>query len=93
MTDERRPENRYPDDTYLRAAAEEDARLQPDPELGLSGGRAGPVKIWVVSLIALAVIGLVMYGLTQGNDREAAQAPAPATTGAGSGGEPQKPGN
>jgi len=73
--------DRNPDETYLRVAEEDDARLQPDPELALSRGRASRAQIWVVSLIALAVIALVMYGLTQDGARQSAQSPS-TTTGA-----------
>jgi hypothetical protein len=40
-----------------RDALEEDRRLQADPELDMSGGRA---KTWQILLTAVAVIALVV---------------------------------
>jgi hypothetical protein len=84
MTDKRKPENRYPDDTYLRVAEEDDARLQPDPELALSGGRASRAQIWLVAIAAIAIAGLVLYGITQApqDSQTAATPPVQTTTGA-----------
>jgi hypothetical protein len=46
-------------------AIEEDLRLQPDPELELSGGRATTGQIVVTTLVALTVIGAVLYAVTR----------------------------
>jgi hypothetical protein len=75
--------DRYPDDTYLQQAAENDARLQPDPELALSGGEASGMQKWAVALAAAFIAGLVLYGLGQPHDesRTAAAPPAAGTTG------------
>jgi hypothetical protein len=74
--------NRYPDDSYLRVAEENDARLQPDPELALSSGRASSAQIWTVALAVIAIAGLVLYGLNQSpqNSQTAASPPSAATT-------------
>jgi hypothetical protein len=40
-----------------------DNRLQPDPELQLSGGRATPLQIASTILACLVVIAVVIYGL------------------------------
>jgi hypothetical protein len=95
MVDKRHSDNRYPDDTYLRIAEEDDARMQPDPELALSGGRASRVQIWLVALAAIAIAGLVLYGISQSpQDSQTAATPAQTTTGAApsSAQEPAKPG-
>jgi hypothetical protein len=57
--------DRHPDDTYLQQAAENDARLQPDPELALSGGKASGMQKWAVALGSVLVVALVLYGLSQ----------------------------
>lgn len=84
MTDKRHSHNRYPDDIYPRAAEEDDARLQPDPELALSEGKASRAQIIMVALAALVVLGLVLYGITQPpKDAQTVAAPTPTqTTGA-----------
>lgn len=75
--------NRYPDDTYLRVAEENDARLQPDPELALSSGRASSTQIWMVTLAAIAITALLLYGLNQSpQNPQTASPPAATTTGA-----------
>lgn len=85
-TSKHHPHNRYPDDTYPRSAEENDARLQPDPELALSAGHASRSQIWLVAIGSAVIAGLVLYGITQPhNERSerqlAGQAPAAATTG------------
>jgi hypothetical protein len=76
-----RGSNRYPDDTYLHVAEENDARLQPDPELALSSGRASRMQVWMVALAVIAIAGLVLYGLNQSpNTPQTAASPPPATT-------------
>jgi Flp pilus assembly protein TadB len=79
-----RNDTRTRDET--RDAIEQDERLQPDLELALSGGKASRTQIWTVSIGALVVIALVMYGLTQipSDERQAAEPPAAQTTGSGS---------
>jgi hypothetical protein len=90
MTDKRKPESRYPDDTYLQTAEEDDARLQPDPELALSGGRASRTQIWLAALSAVVIAGLVLYGISRTPDESqtAATPPAQTTTGAAPSSEP-----
>lgn len=63
----------------------EDARLQADPELQVSEGRAKPAQIVLTAIGALAIIVLVLYGLNHQRDeteRTTASAPATETTGA-----------
>lgn len=48
-----------------RRAVDEDQRLQADPELGLSGGRAKISQIVWVGVIVAAVIVLLLFGLAQ----------------------------
>src|SRR5690348_14214348 len=63
----------------------EDARLQPDPELQMSGGRASLGQIVVTMIGAFAIVVLVLYGLTHQRDeseRTTAAAPASETAGA-----------
>lgn len=78
--------DRHPDDTYLQQAAENDARLQPDPELALSGGKASGMQKWAVALGSFLVVALVLYGLSQAprESQTAAthSAPPAETTGA-----------
>jgi hypothetical protein len=90
MANKSHPDDRYPDDTYLRVAEEDDARLQPDPELALSGGRATRWQIGMVALAIVLVTGLVLYGISQSpQDSETVAAPPAQTTGAApSSGEP-----
>jgi hypothetical protein len=85
------PHNRYPDETYLSTAEENDARLQPDPQLSLSAGRASRGQIWMVTLATIAIAGLVLYGITQQPKvSETASVPPPAqTTGAAPSEPPQ----
>jgi hypothetical protein len=87
--------DRYPDDNYPQSAEADDARLQPDPELALSEGRASRAQIFMVTLGALIVLSLVMYGITQPHNERGGQqaaAPAPAaTTGSAPSAEPQAP--
>ncbi len=83
MIDRRQPDNRHPDEIYLQQAQEEDARLQPDPELALSSGRANRAQMWVVALSAAAIVGLVLYGVSRTQQApETAAAPPAQTTGA-----------
>lgn len=97
MNIKRHPDNRYPDDTYLQTAEEDDARLQPDPELALSGGSASRTQIWLVAIAAIAIAGLVLYGITQApqDSQTAATPPAQTTTGVAPSSEqptaPEKP--
>lgn len=80
---QRHPHNRYPDDFYPRTAEENDARLQPDPELALSTGQASRAQIWLVAVGAAAIAGLVLYGISQTpNEPETAASPPAQTTGA-----------
>jgi cytoskeletal protein RodZ len=65
----------------------EDARLQPDPELQMSGGtRASTAQIVLTAIGAIAVITLVLFGLNNQRDEAAqnptASAPSTQTTGA-----------
>lgn len=75
---------RHREATYLRTAEEDDARLQPDPELALSEGKASRSQIWMVTLGTLLVLGVVLYGVTQTSkeSRIAATPPIAETTGA-----------
>lgn len=71
----------------------EDQRLQPDPKLALSGGRARPGQIAVTLLASVFVIMLLIYGLAHQRDEGAVTASAPAaapaeTTGAGQAPDP-----
>jgi len=70
----------YPDPN----AVEEESRLQADPELDQSEGRATPAQKAFTAIAAIAVITLVLYGLTHQRDetQETASAPATQTTGA-----------
>lgn len=62
-----------------RTAAEEDRRLQADPELGLSGGRAAASQIlWVGVAVAVAVV-LLIFGLTRGGEENVAGNPPQQT--------------
>lgn len=82
-TDNRHPHGRYSDDNYPHTAEADDARLQPDPELALSEGKASRTQIIMVALASLIVLGLVLYGITQpdeGSEQVASQ-PTAATTG------------
>src|SRR5262245_47982197 len=66
-------------------AAAEDRRLQADPELDLSEGRASMVQKSFTAIAAIAVIVLVLYGLTHQRDetqQETATAPTTQTSGA-----------
>lgn len=93
-TDNRPRDTRYPDDRYLQTAMENDARLQSDPELALSGGKASRTQIWATAFGTLLVLGIVLYGVTQTpkEPRTAAAPPAAETTGAAPAAEPQQPG-
>jgi hypothetical protein len=82
------PDNRndIPTQDETRAAIAEDERLQADPELALSSGKASRAQIWTIAIGALAVIAIVLYGVAQlpTDDRQAAEPPAAQTTGSGS---------
>jgi hypothetical protein len=81
--DHRYSHDRYPDDDYPGAAEENDARLQPDPELALSAGQANRAQIWLVAIGACAIAGLVLYGISQpSQDSQTAATPSAQTTGA-----------
>lgn len=83
-TDNRHPHDRYPDDDYPRAAEENDARLQPDPELALSTGQANRTQIWLVAIGVCVIAGLVLYGISRpSKDSQTAATPPAQTTGAG----------
>ena len=80
-----------PDITAMR----EDARLQPDPELRMSGGhRAGPWQIAFTIAAGFLLVFGVLYGINHqrsegdrnaaGGSTVTAQAPAPAENVAGS---------
>ena len=65
----------------------EDAQLQPDPELQMSGGtRANTAQIVLTAVGAIAVIVLVLFGLNHQRDEApqnpTASAPGTQTTGA-----------
>jgi preprotein translocase subunit SecF len=63
----------------------EDTRLQPDPSLQLSTGRANAAQIISTAIGVIAIIFLVLYGINNQRDeteRETASAPAAQTTGA-----------
>src|SRR5262245_57407671 len=65
----------------------EDARLQPDPELQMSGGtRANTAQIILTAVGPTAVIVLVLFGLNnqrqEGAQNPTASAPGTQTTGA-----------
>src|SRR5215216_3027251 len=62
----------------------EDARLQADPGLQTSTGRANPAQIVLTAIGAIAIVVLVLYGLNHQRDESpsAASAPASQTTGA-----------
>jgi hypothetical protein len=63
-------------DDRNRDAVEEDRRLQADPDLGLSGGRAKTSQIVWVGLAAIAIIVLVIFGMSQrGGQEQAAVTP------------------
>ncbi len=47
-----------------REAIREDARLQADPELALGTGRARSRSIVLTALAVLAIVALVIYGMT-----------------------------
>lgn len=82
-TNQRHPHNRYPDDNYPHMAEENDARLQPDPELALSAGQASRAQIWLVGIGAVVIAGLVLYGISQTpKESETAATPPAQTTGA-----------
>jgi uncharacterized protein HemX len=88
-TNQRHPHNRYPDDVYPRTAEEDDARLQPDPELALSTGQASRAQIWLVAIGAAAIAGVVLYGISQTpKEPETAASPPAQTTGAAPSAEP-----
>jgi hypothetical protein len=65
-------------------AVEQDRRLQADPELDMSGGRAAPWQTLFAAIAAIAIIVVTLYGLTHQRDetRETAGGPASKTTGA-----------
>lgn len=48
-----------------REAMREDARLQADPELALGTGRARSRSIILTALAVLAIVAVVIYGMTQ----------------------------
>lgn len=94
MIDTRNSKDRYPDDTYLQTSEEDDARLQPDPQLALSKGKASRTQIILVMLAAAVIAGLVLYGVSQSPEgSQTASSPSPAqTTGAApSGNESSQP--
>jgi hypothetical protein len=78
--------NDIPTQDETRSAIEQDQRLQPDPELALSGGKASRTQIWTIAIGALVVIAIVLYGVAQlpTEERQAAEPPAAQTTGSGS---------
>lgn len=51
--------------------------LQPDPEL--AEGPAGPGRLFLYAIAAIAVLGAVFYGLSASNAPTTAQAPAAQT--------------
>lgn len=78
------PRDSHPDEAYLRVAQENDARLQPDPELALGTGTAASrTQIWLTAMSAAVIAGLVLYAITQtSRETETAAAPPTQTTGA-----------
>ncbi|MDE2380294.1 hypothetical protein [Bradyrhizobium sp.] len=80
MADDRYPNDPYRplgEGEYLRAARE-DARLQPDPELG--EGPASSGKIALLALAVAVVLGAVFYGLNNSStNNQASNAPTPRT--------------
>src|SRR5262245_37091066 len=65
-------------------AVEQDRRLQADPELELSAGRANWAQIVAAAVAAAVVVVVTLYGLTHQRDEgpSTASTAAPATTGA-----------
>ena len=70
----------YPDPN----AVEEDRHLQVDPELDLSAGPATKVQKLLTAIASIAIIVLVLYGLTHQRDETVQTASGPATQTTGS---------
>lgn len=84
----------FQDHDPARDAIEQDNRLQPDPELQLSGGRATPLQIASTVAACALVVGLVIYGLNnqrpEGADAVASTEPAAASASVPSPSVPQQ---
>jgi len=70
----------YPDPKTV----EEDRRLQADPELDLSAGPATTLQKVFTAIASIAIIVLVLFGLTHQRDETVQTANAPATQTTGS---------
>jgi len=70
----------YPDPK----AAEEDRRLQADPEVDMSGGRANTWQMLFTAIAAIAIVVVTFFGLThhRADKEQTASTPTSETTGA-----------
>lgn len=85
------PQDRYPDDLYLRRAIDDELHLRPDEEYALRDAKASRAQVWAITLGALLIVGLVLYGVNQqtGSDIAATSTTPTETTGAAAPGNDQ----
>jgi hypothetical protein len=73
------PQDRYPDDLYLRRAVDDELHLRPDAEYALRDTKASRAQVWAVALGILLIVGLVLYGINQQTGSDIATAPTTPT--------------
>lgn len=69
------PQDRYPDDLYLRRAVDDELHLRPDAEYALRDTKASRAQVWAITLGVLLIVGLVLYGVNQQTGSDIATAP------------------
>jgi hypothetical protein len=88
------PWNGQASDSSYASAAEQDRRLQPDPELASSEGRAGPIAVTIYFALMAFFVAVVLYGLNHQRSETgepATAAGAPATSAPAPAPQPQTP--
>jgi hypothetical protein len=71
-----------------RKAIEDDRRLQADPELNLSGGRARGSQVLWIGIAVVAVVVLLIFGLTRNGAEDNVAATPQTTPATGTGSNP-----